>query len=455
MAEKEEQAAIAEVSLSILSPQLVRLVQDCLDVEAYEHALEALEHTQACAVVPPIALLRQLFALSLCSLPPSASGPSIQAIVKATNLLSQLSRNWLSSTTSDIVQANNAAVARHVLQALPHHGKRKRDDVDVDPALFNQIETWVHTRMLTASDVWDLLSGGRTSLSARDRRSPLVLDEFWLDQRTLKQIEKEYADAKAAYGVENPPLTLSEGSWRTLRAIVELWEAENAASLAVQFVPSSENAALLNSPWRHKASKGALRAGSGSSEVGKALDVAMSFPFVLSLAPATTTEATTKRLAVSERAHTAARLLALLYRLTRTKVLDHDAIIRGTANRLLELELEHRTMLCTRLEAIQPDLVVQILQATFSRPKRGTHEQLLAVEYNGSTFSINPGITASSPDTAALMVPALLQAGADSQAARIVSYLPEDHPLRRALASTVSLGSEFESESNSDADALT
>ncbi|EPQ30401.1 uncharacterized protein PFL1_01927 [Pseudozyma flocculosa PF-1] len=196
----------------------------------------------------------------------------------------------------------------------------------------------------------------------------------------------------------NPALRLTDGAWRTLRVLVELWQLESSLDeqqqqrgcFVDQFPPSEQRKKLLSSPWRQRAKTYAVGSDTGSSEVRKALDVAFSFPGAIPTlwwrdAAAAAKEAdqdtaTSERRraelawrrrdaqddleeAVQRRVEAATALLALMFAHARRSLLDQSAVIRGTAIRLSSLDADDVRRLAIRLQRVEPGMLAESLLA--------------------------------------------------------------------------------------------
>ncbi|KAN0064784.1 hypothetical protein ACQY0O_001841 [Thecaphora frezii] len=220
---------------------LHRLIEDCFDEEQYDHAISLIDQLRAESIRPSSLQIRNLFALSLCSLPrhpqPVASSskttldapvpvlanldplaklsrsrhrPSHYAISTASRLLLQMGKSWLHPTvaSAERIAAQDAQMARYILQALPSYanedGSNDNDNGNdngngntgsrgeahqadsVDLEMLGQstpLARWVRERFETAEDVWDLLSGGQTALDDPRSQQSRLVDEFWLSER--------------------------------------------------------------------------------------------------------------------------------------------------------------------------------------------------------------------------------------------------------------------------------
>lgn len=228
-----------------LPPSLTQLVDDRLDEEQYDQAVELLDQLCTHGIRPNHSQIRKLFALSLCSLAPdqvastaawthehqhrklvarslhqpvekgesalqsaskSSDRPSDAAVLQATSILIKHSEsfNVPGSVTHAQRVDNNAALSRHVLESLPSQrvaqarsdsagrGRSVSSKINQEEASGQSAMTrWIEDRLASAEDVWELLAPGQfTSDSPSKLDSSLGL-EFWMDERDQKRYQKQ------------------------------------------------------------------------------------------------------------------------------------------------------------------------------------------------------------------------------------------------------------------------
>lgn len=232
-------------TFALLSSSLTQLVDDRLDEEQYDQAVELLDQLCTQGVRPNHSQIRKLFALSLCSLAPeqmastapwthehqhgklvarsllqpvergeralqsasrSSDRPSDTAVLQASNLLIKYSQS--SSARGSVSNAQktdvNAALSRHILECLPSQqlaqtrsdfkgasrtSLAKPDQEDAAGAI--AMSKWIEERLLSSEDVWDLLAPGQFNSSSSFDLDTGLWHEFWMDERDQKRYQKQ------------------------------------------------------------------------------------------------------------------------------------------------------------------------------------------------------------------------------------------------------------------------
>lgn len=256
----------------------------------------------------------------------------------------------------------------------------------------------------------------RTLKSTRQRQADSSPSKPAKRARPSKPVPLHRDDAETP----NRQVRMTEGAWRTLAVLLVLWQRSSVLATAAKSGTDEETADGSPLLWQfprgdttRSTSRGRARVANGSNttdEIGRALDVAFSFPNVLPgyAPPSTMAEATTDLFDVSKsiqirgdvrsissvpqaelrhrqllthhkeerdmatRAETASQLLLSIHELVEQKWISSAAFMEGISDRLGSLRAHELHHLMLPILDIQPSLVATVL-STYLRDATRIH----------------------------------------------------------------------------------
>ena len=209
---------------------LEQLVFDCFDEEQYEAAIELVDTAIEGGWAPSGAVIRHVFVLSLCSAlhaeprPESADAvmrPTARAVCGASAVLTRMGCLFahLPQRTDEW-----AAAAAHVT-----HLWQTREKIADDVFAPTRLRLWADEVLVGAfADFWDVLA--RRPHTVHGAPLPPTAPEFWLECTTDDRPDLRERCAVDGFG---GPVRLTEGAWRTLEALVHVWNAHEPAFTSV------------------------------------------------------------------------------------------------------------------------------------------------------------------------------------------------------------------------------
>lgn len=210
---------------------LAQLVDDYLDEEQYDTAVQLVAETYSCSLRPPASILRRLLCLSLCTeqcTPPQVHDTPLR--------LPQRTKKVFARPTSTSV-----GIARELLLDLAplvvdqahwmpcdltnEDGTKqwREQGQHIETTTFyasTPLAFWADNAILYGFEsIWDLLLREPTHAADRESPFPLRVHEFWMsspdDTQHNSEMDEHEGTDSARY--------MTQGAWRTLNVLLTVW----------------------------------------------------------------------------------------------------------------------------------------------------------------------------------------------------------------------------------------
>lgn len=211
---------------------LAQLVDDYLDEEQYDTAVQLVAETYSCSLRPPASILRRLLCLSLCT--EDCTSPQIRD--SSLNLPRHAKKVYARPTSTSVGIARELLLDLAPLSDDQDHwmpcNLTNEDGAKQWQEQKQHIETttfyastplafWADNATLYGFEsIWDLLLREPTHAADRESPFPLRAHEFWMspfdDTLHNSETDEHEGDGSARY--------MTQGAWRTLNVLLAVWK---------------------------------------------------------------------------------------------------------------------------------------------------------------------------------------------------------------------------------------
>lgn len=212
---------------------LAQLVDDYLDEEQYDTAVQLIAETYSCSLRPPASILRRLLCLSLCTeqcMPPQIHDTPLRLPQRTKKVFTRPTSTSVGSAR--VLLLDLAPLAVDQAHWMPcnltnkdgtKQWREQRQHIETTTFYASTpLAFWADYAILYGFEsIWDLLLRKPTLAADRESPLPLRVHEFWMSSSDDTQHNSEMNEHEGT----NSAHYMTQGAWRTLNVLLTVWDA--------------------------------------------------------------------------------------------------------------------------------------------------------------------------------------------------------------------------------------